>query len=61
MFKDNDTEAARGQPAQDPEVTAEEKIRKCLICRSEFPSAWAGERVCRRCKGLSSWRSGVLK
>lgn len=35
----------------------EEKIRKCLICREPFPSAWAGERVCRRCKATSTWRS----
>ncbi len=38
----------------------EEKIRKCLICKTPFPSAWAGERVCRRCKSTSAWRSGAL-
>jgi hypothetical protein len=35
------------------------KIRTCLICRKEFPSAWAGERICRPCKGTSAWRSGI--
>jgi hypothetical protein len=39
----------------------EQKARKCLICRSPFPSAWAGERICRRCKSIAAWRSGVLK
>ena len=34
-----------------------EKVRKCLICREAFPSAWSGERVCRRCKTTSTWRS----
>ena len=38
----------------------EEKIRKCLICKTPFPSAWAGERVCRRCKSTSAWRGGAL-
>jgi hypothetical protein len=37
----------------------EQKIRKCLICRSPFPSAWAGERICRRCKDTAAWRSGL--
>ena len=41
--------------------TAEQKIRKCQICRSPFPSAWAGERICRRCKDTAAWRSGAFK
>jgi hypothetical protein len=44
----------------EPKRTTEQKIRKCLICRSPFPSAWAGERICRRCKNTSAWRSGAL-
>jgi len=39
---------------------SEEKIRNCLVCKSPFPSAWAGERICRRCKSTSTWRSGAL-
>jgi hypothetical protein len=39
---------------------SEEKVRKCLICKTPFPSAWAGERVCRRCKSTSAWRGGAL-
>lgn len=36
----------------------EPKTRKCLMCGSQFPSAWAGERICRKCKSSSTWRSG---
>ena len=39
---------------------SEEKTRECLICQSPFPSAWAGERICRRCKSSARWRSGAL-
>ena len=41
--------------------TNEQQIRKCLICRSFFESAWAGERICRRCKDTAAWRSGAFK
>ncbi|HEY8246997.1 MAG TPA: hypothetical protein VIG38_06920 [Hyphomicrobium sp.] len=40
---------------------AEHKVRKCLICRDPFPSAWAGERVCRKCKSTSTWRSSGME
>jgi hypothetical protein len=43
------------------EYGAELKTRECLVCREAFPSAWAGERICRRCKSTSAWRSGALK
>jgi hypothetical protein len=33
------------------------KIRKCLRCATEFESAWAGERICKRCKSSNSWKS----
>lgn len=36
----------------------EPKSRACLSCGSTFPSEWAGERVCRRCKSTSAWRMG---
>ena len=48
----------RGRVLERP---SESKTRKCLLCRDGFPSAWAGERICRRCKSSSTWRSGVLK
>jgi hypothetical protein len=38
----------------------EPKMRNCLVCRTAFQSAWAGERVCRRCKATSAWRGGAL-
>jgi hypothetical protein len=33
--------------------------RNCLRCKSTFWSEGFGERVCTRCKGMVSWRSGV--
>lgn len=35
------------------------KERSCLRCRVKFRSEGFGERVCRRCKGLSIWRNSV--
>lgn len=34
------------------------KVRPCLRCKTPFPSKWAGERICSRCKGTTAWRSG---
>lgn len=45
-----------GRQARD----GEQRTRSCLICKSPFPSAWAGERICRRCKSTSAWRGGAL-
>jgi len=50
-----------GELQEEPRPATEPKIRKCLICRRPFPSAWAGERVCRRCKATAAWRSGGLQ
>jgi hypothetical protein len=47
-----------GKPTTDR--SDEAKMRDCLICRRQFLSAWAGERICRRCKSTSAWRGGVL-
>ena len=44
-----------------PTRIIEQAIRKCLVCRSSFLSAWAGERICRRCKDTAAWRSGAFK
>ena len=35
------------------------KTRTCLKCNEPFESRWAGERVCRRCKGSHDWRERV--
>lgn len=45
------------KPAPDPDL--DPKVRNCLSCRIPFESAWAGERICGKCKGSSSWRAGV--
>jgi hypothetical protein len=37
------------------------KTRQCLVCRTVFESEWAGERICRKCKSTSSWRSGAIR
>ena len=34
------------------------KNRRCLLCGDSFPSEWAGERVCRKCKATAAWRNG---
>ena len=34
------------------------ETRPCLLCREPFPSEWAGERVCPRCKSTAAWRNG---
>ena len=35
------------------------KQRQCLICSELFLSEWSGERICKRCKSSSTWRSGL--
>ncbi len=39
-----------------PEVNTTAKKRKCLSCREEFLSEWAGMRVCHECKTTPSWQ-----
>jgi hypothetical protein len=56
---DGDIADAR-EERDEAEARREQKTRKCLICKTPFPSAWAGERVCRRCKSTNAWRSGAL-
>ncbi len=51
---DNDTEAILERAFNDVP-----KERLCLRCRVPFWSEGFGERICRRCKGLSAWRNGV--
>ena len=36
------------------------RLRSCLKCQTKFQSEWAGERICRNCKGSSTWRNGAL-
>ncbi len=49
--------ALRKEELAQPE---QRRIRACLKCSEKFESAWAGERVCRKCKGGSSWQSSGL-
>ena len=35
-----------------------EKPRRCLVCSEDFVSAWAGERVCKKCRSSTAWRQG---
>lgn len=37
------------------------KPRKCLGCAETFKSEGAHERICPRCKGTESWRSGIME
>ena len=37
------------------------KRRGCLCCAKAFDSAWAGERICPRCKGSATWREDTAK
>lgn len=40
------------------ERKADPKIRACLVCKTPFPSEWAGERICPDCKKSVNWRRG---
>lgn len=43
----------------DPETPEHEvKVRRCLMCERSFESGWVGERICRKCKSTSTWKSG---
>ena len=35
------------------------RARLCLRCGTSFESEWSGERICRRCKSTTTWRSGL--
>jgi hypothetical protein len=37
------------------------KRRACLCCSGAFDSAWAGERICPRCKTSASWRGDLAQ
>ncbi|WP_225027101.1 hypothetical protein [Xinfangfangia pollutisoli] len=44
-------------PVRAPNDVPRERL--CLRCHTQFPSEGFGERICRRCKGTTSWRSSV--
>ena len=39
---------------------ARPKRRACLCCAGAFQSAWAGERICPRCKTSATWREDLV-
>lgn len=41
-----------------PSPMHKEKTRRCLVCSEDFLSAWAGERVCKKCRSSTAWRQG---
>jgi len=59
---DDDARLSRDDEHRKPTTDRgdEAKMRACLVCKREFLSAWAGERICRQCKSTSAWRGGVL-
>lgn len=47
------------KPAEVEEPKLDIKMRRCLMCTRNFESEWAGERICRKCKSTSTWKSGA--
>jgi hypothetical protein len=41
-----------------PAAAPAAKPRRCLMCKEKFPSEWAGERICKRCRQTAAWRQG---
>jgi len=46
---------ARKSPKQ---TSPEERLRRCLTCGAKFMSAWAGNRVCKKCQSSALWKQG---
>jgi hypothetical protein len=36
-----------------------QRERRCLSCDRPFASTGSGNRICRKCKHLNAWKSGV--
>ena len=47
------------KPGSKPRAATETKTRVCLACREDFPSEWAGERVCPACKHQKFWGAAL--
>jgi hypothetical protein len=52
------SESARNSKPQPANTNV--RMRPCLKCSTPFQSEWAGERICRHCKGSSTWRNSSL-
>jgi hypothetical protein len=57
-LKTTQTDSRNEDAGPHTDLNYEAKIRKCLMCGTQFPSEWAGERVCRKCKSSTTWRRG---
>ena len=57
--KENETRVEDNTFADSAGPPESPKTRRCLRCQTTFASAWAGERVCPRCKGSQAWRNGM--
>lgn len=57
-----DTDGSKESAGESAEVEYnpmhKEKKRRCLVCSDDFISAWAGERVCKKCRSSTAWRQG---
>ena len=51
--------AASGYQSKPSSAAMVRLPRRCLHCKVVFDSAWAGERVCPRCKATMAWRNGA--
>ena len=56
-MKKNMSDVAFPTKNEEEQIPAQ-KTRKCLFCSQDFPSEWAGERVCKKCKATAAWRQG---
>ena len=50
---------SRRRKIQKPDASKGERLRRCLLCFSEFVSTWSGNRVCARCRSTSIWKQGA--
>jgi len=51
-------EISANENGETPSPMHKEKTRRCLVCSEDFVSAWAGERVCKKCRSSTAWRQG---
>ena len=53
--------SANKKPQQDEaQYATQRRVRPCLKCATKFESTWFGERICRPCKGGSTWQTASM-
>jgi hypothetical protein len=50
---------SRRKKVQKADPSKGERLRRCLICLTDFVSTWSGNRVCSRCRSTSIWKQGA--